>query len=221
MITESILNLNIAKERQKTVNLWEGSIFDGIQNLSIDQSGFVGEKSFFDMVFSCPDLDCDYDQANTDQPDGIYEGSIGVKGDDKIEVVITNPKFKLNSKRNILRYENRVETKTARLGVSKSFQHEKIKDENYTDFIVFVDYAPNSIYLTILKTSEMDFSCKTPHPILGRTIHHRKKEDSYKFDISLAGVKKGIKGGITLEINEETDKSTVQNFIQKFFIKTP
>jgi hypothetical protein len=218
MLIESIKNLKIAKEKQKKINIWENSLFDGIQNLTIDQVGFVGEMSFFEMVFKCDNLISDYNPSNTDQPDGIYEGTIGKKGDEKIKVIITNPKFKNTSKRNLFRYSNRVETKTARLGVSNSFQHEKIKDSSYTDFIIFVDYAPNSIYLTILKASEMDFSCEHKHPILGRKIHHRKKEDSYKFDISLKGAKNGIKKGITLEINEDTDENEIKNFIEKFFI---
>jgi hypothetical protein len=221
MIQETLVNLKIAKEKQKNINIWDNSLFDGIQNLTIDQSGFVGEKSFFDLANKCKNIVIDYDSSNTDQPDGIYEGSIGVIGDEKIKVNITNDKFKETSKRSLYRYPNRTETKTARLGVNNSFQHEKIKDSSYTDFIVFIDYSPNSVFLTILKTSDMDFSCQTRHPIINRKMHHRKKEDSYKFDIGMKGIKNCIKNGITLEINQYTDDNTIHNFIESFFIKNP
>jgi hypothetical protein len=67
----------------------------------------------------------------------------------------------------------------------------------------------------------MDFTCTKKHHVFGRKIHHRKKEDSYKFDISRSGVEKGIKAGITLEINDKTENKIITDFIEKFFIKNP
>ena len=69
-----------------------------------------------------------------------------------------------------------LEVKTATLGFSNStFQHENLeRDRNY-DALVFVDIAPNTIYIT--------FMCK--HTFIWGDSHHRRTGIQHKKDLSL------------------------------------
>jgi len=47
--------------------------------------------------------------------------------------------------------DSTVEIKTSHLGINKTFQHELGEHPWKSDYLIFVDVAPNKIYLTILK----------------------------------------------------------------------
>ena len=72
-----------------------------------------------------------------------------------------------------------LEIKTATLGTSTStFQHENLEKDRRCDGIVFVDIAPNDLFIT----------CQPKHTIDWRTLHHRRTGISYKWDFSLKKV---------------------------------
>ena len=114
--------------------------------------------------------------------------------------------------RNKYRYEN----KTARIGKHGQFQHENVKPKEFCDLIIFLDYTPNEIYLTIMSS---DFNIYDKHPVFGVTPHIRKDNiNGYKFDLNAKSLQKGIDAGITMKIDSRTPKEHVHNFIKKFLI---
>jgi len=211
----SLNNLQEAIDYDLRHNVWLGSPHEGMNNLTIDQSGKVGEKTFFQWCKNCSEINIDYDENNTNQPDGIYEGSISLSTENRIDVVVTNPKYLILTER-VERYKYRYENKTARLDINGRFQHENIKQKDDCDLVVFLDYTPHLIYLTIMST---DFDIQSKHPVFGVTPHIRKDSKSgFKMDFGPTQIEKGIDAGLTLKIHNETPLSTVHNHIKKFLI---
>ena len=212
-IEMSLVNLQEAKNFQINANnIWDGSLHEGMNRLTIDQSGKVGEKTFYQWCASASNIKIDYDENNTDQPDGIYEGSISLVEDEPVLVQVNNPKYRGETE-NLYRYKKRYEIKTARLGNENSFQHENIKPKEFCDLIVFIDYSPDEIYLTILDTN-FDYTQK--HPIMGITPHKRKEANGYKMDFRYSQIMKGIDTGVTMRISQGTSLDDVHKFIEKF-----
>jgi hypothetical protein len=207
-------NLVEAIEYQKENDFWVNTPHEGMNKLAIDQSGKIGERTFYQWCLDDVDIKIDYDENNTDQPDGIYEGSISLAEHEPILVTINNPKYR-GTNEQVYRLKYRYENKTARLGADKRFQHENIKPKEFCDLIVFMDYTPHEIYLTILTT---DFDYTKKHPILGITPHHRKEENGYKIDFGPAQIRRGIAAGITMKIENDTPIGDVHNFIKKFLV---
>lgn len=72
-----------------------------------------------------------------------------------------------------------LEVKTATLGTStSSFQHENLEKERRCDGIIFVDIAPNDLYIT----------CQPKYTINWSALHRRRTGISYKWDFSLKKV---------------------------------
>ncbi len=69
-----------------------------------------------------------------------------------------------------------IEVKTATLGrTNATFQHENIeKDRNY-DVLVFVDIAPNDVYLSWFTKCDVQW----------KSLHRRANSNFYKWDIRL------------------------------------
>lgn len=196
-------------------NNWKDSPHEGMNLLTIDQSGKVGERTFYDWCRSCPDIRISYDDKNTNQPDGVYEGSISLAMEPEVNVNVTNPKYLILTER-VMRNKYRYENKTARIGKHGQFQHENVKPKEFCDLIIFLDYTPNEIYLTIMSS---DFNIYDKHPVFGVTPHIRKDNiNGYKFDLNAKSLQKGIDAGITMKIDSRTPKEHVHNFIKKFLI---
>jgi hypothetical protein len=194
---------------------WKNTPHEGMNLLTIDQSGKVGERTFHDWCRSCADIRIDYDDKNTNQPDGVYEGSISLASDPQINVNVTNPKYLILTER-VVRNKFRYENKTARIGKHGQFQHENVKPKEFCDLIVFLDYTPHEIYLTIMSS---DFDLSEKHPVFGVKPHIRKDSISgYKFDLGATAIAKGIEAGITIRVDDRTPKEHVHNFIKKFLI---
>ena len=114
----------------------------------------------------------------------------------------------------------KIEIKTARLGEHGSFQHESLRNTGESDFWVFVDIAPNDIYITVLK--DFDLSSNNKHPILGKKPHLRKKAtDQYKLDFSKKTLEKCITAGITIKISENEDNTKIGEFLYTKIIAEP
>lgn len=118
----------------------------------------------------------------------------------------------------------RMEIKTASLDGSNNFQHEGIKDSDKWDAIIFVDVAPNNVYITIVDKSEFKFgltNSKKPKEKYGvvfingieHKMHNRSKNGSnatgpgYKLVFQLKNLK------------ETKTKDDIKQLINKYLEK--
>ena len=98
---------------------WDGSIFEPIWELEIDERGAIGE-SIVASVLTESGCDIDYEPNKTGHGKDYDLISNGIK----------------------------IEIKTACMGKHKStFQHENINKNSHWDGIILFDIAPNKIYL--------------------------------------------------------------------------
>lgn len=185
----------------ETNNIWADSEFDALNDLKIDYSGKVGESVFFPFLKENTDWNIVFlGDSNTNSDDGTYDGIVNGK---------------------------RVEVKTARLGKSSStnklggnFQHENLKNTNECDFVVFMDYTPNYILLTIedFRLVNLDQTMKN----FGIKAHKRKGTENYKVDLKEStSIKKAMDNGISIKIESDSDVETkkVIDFLGKFLGK--
>jgi hypothetical protein len=111
-------------------------------------------------------------------------------------------------------YDNKIknkkaEIKTARRGLKGVYQHESLRNSG-CDLYVFVDIAPNHVYITILEKFDLSKRCA----VTGRTPHLRKGTgDVYKFDFSDNTIMEAIKKGKAIKIEEGTSVETVREFL--------
>lgn len=114
-----------------------------------------------------------------------------------------------------------IEIKTAHQGsTSQSFQHElgevPWKGPKY---MIFVDIAPECIYLTIFKNfDEVTYKsrAKLPLPFTTKTITWRKRTGAFKLDTTVKINEINIEKGYTIKITQKTDN----NFISSFIIRS-
>ncbi|MEK7540971.1 MAG: hypothetical protein AAB529_01905 [Patescibacteria group bacterium] len=129
---------------------WNDSLYEDIQFLTIDERGQLGEEITVEILkdFKCK---IDYDASITE----------AVKGWDFIS--------------NGLKIEVKFATITIGTGL---FQHENLHAQRDFDGILFIDVAPNEIYLTAV--------CKKD--IIWKNLHRRPNGD-YKCDFSIKHIK--------------------------------
>ena len=169
-------------EKQENTNLWLNSPYNLINNLKNDYSGRVGER-YINEICKIADI------PNIYKNDEISKGGT-------YDIIINNKK---------------VEIKTARYGLSKSFQHESLRN-NSSDFYLFMDIKPSYFYLTVLPSFNLKEKCK----IIERTPHCRKgTTDVYKFDFGEKNIIKSINKGYSIKICENTKFIDIKNFIFK------
>ena len=172
-------------ELESKNNIWNNSSIKEIQYLKIDTVGRIGEKFIYDALKKQNKVELFWDgDANTGQLDGTYDMLINKK---------------------------RFEIKTARLGKGGNFQHEAIK-QNGWDKLLFVDIAPNKLYLTIIDNLEL-FPLKR-HTVFGIKPHLRRDKSNHKFDLRICHLNKGIisKQTIQLEYNN-SNETLITDFI--------
>jgi len=129
---------------------WNDSLYEDIQFLTIDERGQLGEETAIEILknFKCK---ISYDASVTGAEKGWDFISNGFK----------------------------IETKLATITIGTGgFQHENLHPQRDFDGILFIDIAPNEIYLTTV--------CKKD--ILWRKIH-RRESGIYKCDFSIQHIK--------------------------------
>lgn len=129
---------------------WNDSLYEDIQFLTIDERGQLGEEITVEILkdFKCK---IDYDASITE----------AVKGWDFVS--------------NGLKIEVKFATITIGTGL---FQHENLHVQRDFDGILFIDVAPNEIYLTAV--------CKKD--IIWKKLHRRPNGD-YKCDFTIKHIK--------------------------------
>lgn len=185
----------------KSNNLWNGSKFEYLINtgLSSDNRGKWGENFIHKIIKNFTNFESEWlADENTSHNDGsIFDILIN-----KYRTEVKTATSGMNSKTNKLTY---------------TFQHENIYEENIWDKLLLLDVEPNGFYITILNHSDMVFG-ENRHPILKKKS--TKHLSAWKFDTSLAVLKRGIENGLTiyLSIDEiETSTTKLSDFLNNHF----
>jgi len=156
-------------EKKQKRDIWENSEWKHIAELENDDTGKVGE-SVINGWCQKAGIPSNIDGSKTKELNG------GGKGDGPI-----------NNKS--------VEVKTARMGSSgDSFQHELGENPWNAEFMLFLDIAPDKMYLTIFpnfsqefyKRSGADSSVKCDPYFPTRSVCWRKQKGAFKLDTTVS-----------------------------------
>lgn len=188
--------INKKYEKKQKRNIWGNSKWKNISSMENDDVGKVGEEIIHNFCLLAG-IDSDIN--------GIKTKNLG-EGDGKI-----------NSKT--------VEIKTARLGSNgTSFQHELGELPWKAEYMLFLDIAPENMYITIFKnfTSEFykksgsDSSHKCVPYFPSKSITWRKKKGSFKLDTTINLNKKNK---YTLSLDNDTQDFTIfKTFVNSIII---
>ena len=171
-------------EKEKINNIWSNSFYSHINTLKANNSGNIGE---------------------------IFVEKICKKCNIKIEYNGTKNKNAIDGTYDIKILNKRVEIKTARIGLSKSFQHENLRNKG-CDYYAFLDILPNYSYLTILPK----FNMLERNNIIGIKPHLRKGTSNvFKFTFSEKNINKAIGKKYSLKIDRITTMIQIENFLRK------
>ena len=185
------------KSKELKIDLWSNSIFKHINSLESNNVGEVGE-SLLESLCRSTGIGSEIDGTKTKQKGG-GSGDGLIKG-------------------------KNIEIKTARVGCNnKSFQHELGEYPWKSDYMVFIDFSPDSIYLTIFpnwtegfyKESGSDKSKKCGPYFPTRTITQRKGEFNFKLDTTMVINEGNVKKDITLKVTNDTNFENVKEYINR------
>ena len=194
LITTFVTNLiNQKYEKKQKRDIWDNSKWKNISELENDDVGGVGEEIIHEFCKKAQ-IVSDIDGTKTKQKGG------GI-GDGKIKGATC-------------------EIKTARLGSSEiSFQHELGEVPWNAKYMIFLDIAPEKMYITIFpnfteefyKKSGVDSSCKCSPYFPTKSITWRKQKGAFKLDTSRSI---NEKNKYTFIIDSETtDYSRFKSFV--------
>jgi hypothetical protein len=193
----SMLIRLIQKQKQKEENqdIWKNSPYKDFVKLQSNNAGNVGEELINDIC-KASGIDADCNGAKTKQIGGG-------KGDGTIMGIP-------------------IEIKTAHQGAgSPTFQHELGEVPwNGGIYMIFVDIAPDCIYLTIFKnfTEEIYKSKEKLLCFPTKTITWRKEKGAFKLDTTVKINEMSIKNGHAIKINSSTPNDVIASFIRKIII---
>lgn len=194
----SIINKHVAHAISgQRKDIWLGSPLESfVKNLTNDERGKVGELTLMD-IFNQNGIKYKY------YGDRVSSNVDSNKVYDIIVMHEDTPVF--------------VEVKTSYLGGSKTFQHENLKNNSGSNYWLFIDVDPNTVYLTVIRA--FDLSTRVKHPILGVTPHLRKDTTNmYKLDTSPNILKRTADAGITISITD--DMVGAGDFLKRMLIPT-
>jgi hypothetical protein len=161
--------LELQYEKKVKRNIWENSEWPHISELENDDVGKVGEQTIQNWC-KLANIHSDIDGLKT------KEAQCGGKGDGIIN-------------------GRSVEIKTARIGCTgDSFQHELGECPWNADYMLFLDIAPNEMYVTLFpnfteefyKQSGTDSKIKCLPYFPSRSVCWRKQKGAFKLDTSIA-----------------------------------
>jgi hypothetical protein len=174
--------INNLYNEQENKNFWNNSLYKLSNLLKNDYSGNIGEIFLAEF---CKSMSINH----------IYNKNIIAK-DGVYDIIINNKK---------------VEIKTARIGLTKTFQHENLRNDG-SDYHIMIDITPKYFYITILEK----FDLRTKNNILNKKAHLRKGSDNiYKLDFSQKELEKFIIKNITIKCDSYMENETLENFINK------
>lgn len=148
----------ILKRKPEQKYKWNDSLYEDIKlYLSIDERWQLWEEIIHDSLNNRNEFEVIYDSSVTD-------------AEKWYDIIINNKK---------------VEIKTATItSWTWLFQHEHLEAQRDYDYIFFLDIAPNNIFLTITKKTDIIWS-KKKWDWKNKTAIHRRPNWDYKCDFSI------------------------------------
>lgn len=184
--------INTQKNKEENNNIWLNSKYKDLIKLQCNNVGIVGEI-FIENICKYYNIDAIINGTKTKKIGGGFGDGIILN---KI-----------------------IEIKTSFRGSkTPTFQHELGENPWKSDFIIFIDVAPEYIYITIFKnfTEEFYKSNKKCEPYFpSKVITWRKNKGAFKLDTSIKINENNIIKGYTFKIN---DSSKLDNAIKNFII---
>jgi len=190
--TEMIVNIIDNQKKKQNLNGidWSNSQFKNINDLVANNVGNVGEL-ILNNICNKVNIECNIDGSKTKLIGG---GGIG-------DGYIKNKKC---------------EVKTARLGNNLTFQHELGEHPWNVEYMCFIDFTPDKVYLTIFPNFSKDYyetKGRTSEPYFKKSITRRKETSdenpgAFKLTINEDDLKKCEN---TIELN--TNTSNIHKFI--------
>jgi len=181
------------KDKEIKKDIWANSIYKDLPTLQSNNVGNVGEL-FVQNICKNQNIESSIDGSKTKKKGG------GSDGDGLIN-------------------KKSVEIKTAHLGsTGGSFQHELGEVPWKANYMLFLDIAPECIYLTIFKNfSEEDYKnqkkCIPYFPT--KSITWRKGKGAFKLDTSIHINNKNVNNKYCIQITSETNEKDIGDFIKK------
>ena len=189
--------IQLQKEKEEEQNIWINSPYKDLVKLQSNNVGNVGEQ-FINDICNASGIDADCNGAKTKKVGGG-------EGDGKIMDIP-------------------IEIKTAHQGSSssQSFQHELGEVPwNGGKYVIFVDIAPECIYLTIFNNfSEETYKNKQKlMPCFPtKTICWRKQKGAFKLDTTVSINEANVENGHAIKITPTTPNDDVASFIRKIVV---
>ena len=186
--------INLQTQKEENADIWKNSPYKYIQKLQINNVGAVGE-TFMQNICDICQIEAKIDGSKTKQlGGGLGDGLI------------------LNKS---------IEIKTSRRGSTiSSFQHELAEIAWKSEFMVFIDVAPECIYLTIFKNFAEEFykrsaksgaKCEPYFPT--KRVTQRKGSAAFKLDTTIQINEENIIKGYTFKIDDNVDLHELKTFI--------
>jgi hypothetical protein len=184
------------KEKEDKQDIWKNSPYKNLVKLQSNNVGNVGEE-LINTICNASSIDAYINGTKTKKIGGG-------EGDGKIMGF-------------------HIEVKTAHQGTSSpSFQHELGEVPwNCVKYIIFVDIAPECIYLTIFKNfSEETYKSKKkliPY-FPTKTITWRKQKGAFKLDTTVNINELNVANGHAIKITQTTPTDDIALFIRKIVV---
>jgi len=182
--------IRVQRLKEENNDIWKDSPYKDFVKLQSNNAGIVGEK-FIQNICSITGLESSVDGAKTKQIGGGYGDGI------------------INGKS--------IEIKTAHQGsTSPSFQHELGEMPWNAQYMMFIDIAPQCIYLTLFANfTETEYKsgekCSRCFP--SKSVTWRKGKGAFKLDTTVSINETNIASGNTFKILQSTPFSEIKNFI--------
>lgn len=182
--------INLQTQKEKSADIWENSPYKDLVKLQSNNVGNVGE-TFMQNICDICQIEAHVDGSKTKElGGGVGDGLI------------------LNKS---------IEIKTSHRGSnSPSFQHELGETPWKSEFMVFIDVAPECIYLTIIKNFGEEFyksgvKCEPYFPT--KSITWRKGTGAFKLDTTIKINEENIIKGYTFKIGDNVNLDELKTFI--------
>jgi len=183
--------INNQKQKEDVKDIWKDSPYKDLVRLQSNNVGIVGEMFIQKLCDNC-DIDAKVDGSKTKElGGGMGDGLI---------------------------LDKSVEIKTSHRGCNNpSFQHELGETPWKSEFMIFIDVAPQCIYLTIFKNFNEEFyksgsKCEVYFP--SKKITWRKNgQGAFKLDTSVKINEDNILNGNTFLLNENVNIIDLKTFI--------
>lgn len=182
--------INIQKQKEDMSDIWKDSPYRHLVKLQSNNVGNVGETFIQKICDSC---------SIEAQVDGSKTKELGGGAGDGIIV------------------NKSVEIKTSHRGCgSASFQHELGETPWKSEYMIFIDVAPNCIYLTIFKNFNEEFyksgeKCVNYFPT--KSITWRKQSGAFKLDTTVKINEENIVNGNSFRIDSNTNLLELKAYI--------